>query len=245
MPKLKFNHHELLPDDLTMVINGRRNAGKTTLLFKLLTTPGVLDYNHLMIYSENIHQFLYQFLEHGFESDLKKTVIGDLLTTYENDDRLDEEDIEEMCLVTARDSDSIEKHNPITVKTTKNINDFDVSKLDKTKKNLIVFDDCGSDRDQVIQDKFFRSGRHAKCACIYLTHRFHEPALKSLRVNFSTFVFFEQPKKVLEQLTRDINLGMDNREFYQLARKAWAKPKEKNYLFINPELEERVLISSF
>ena len=33
MPKLKFNHHELLTDDLTMVINGKRNASKTTLLF--------------------------------------------------------------------------------------------------------------------------------------------------------------------------------------------------------------------
>ena len=55
--------------------------------------------------------------------------------------------------------------------------------------------------------------------------------------------FFEQPKKVLKQLTRDINLGMDNWEFYQLARQAWAKPKERNYLFINPELEERVLVS--
>ena len=92
---------------------------------------------------------------------------------------------------------------------------------------------------------FFEAGRHVKCACIYLTHRFHEPALKSLRVNFSTLVFFEQPKKVLEQLTRDINLGMDNQEFYLLARKAWAKPKERTYLFINPELEERVLISPY
>ena len=119
MPKLKFNLHELLPDDLTMVINGRRNAGKTTLLFKLLTTPGVLDYNNLMIYSENIHQFLYQFIEHGFKNNLKKTVISDLLRAYEMDDRLDEEDIEEMCLVTARDPDNIETHNPIAVKTIK------------------------------------------------------------------------------------------------------------------------------
>ena len=29
MPKLKFNHHELLTDDLTMFINGKRNEGKT------------------------------------------------------------------------------------------------------------------------------------------------------------------------------------------------------------------------
>ena len=72
MPKLKFKHHELLTDDLTMVINGRHNAGKTTLLFKLLMTPGILDYDDLMIYSENIHQFLYQFLEHGLKNKLKK-----------------------------------------------------------------------------------------------------------------------------------------------------------------------------
>ena len=51
MSKLSFNHHELLTDDLTMAINEKRNAGKTILLFNLLTTPGILDFNHLMIYS--------------------------------------------------------------------------------------------------------------------------------------------------------------------------------------------------
>ena len=82
-------------------------------------------------------------------------------------------------------------------------------------------------------------------SCIYLTHRFHQEKLKPLR---DIFIFFEQPKKILEQLTRDINLGMENQEFYQFAYKAWEKPKtkEKKYIFINPELEEeRVLISPF
>ena len=51
MPKVKFNHHELLTDDLTMVINGKRNAGKTTLLFNLLTTPGILDFRFFEIIS--------------------------------------------------------------------------------------------------------------------------------------------------------------------------------------------------
>ena len=246
MPKLKFNHHELLTDDLTMVINGKRNAGKTTLLFKFLTTPGILDFNNLMIYSKTINQYLYQFIEHGFKNNLKKKVINNLLTTYESDDRLEEEDIEEMCLIAAKDSENEEKQNPITVRLSMNINDFDVSKLDKTKKNLMIFDDCSSNKDQEIQTKFFQNGRHFKCACIYLTHRFHQPELKSLRGNTAVFILFEQPKKILEQITRDINLGIENQEFYQLARKAWANPKEKNYLFINPELsEERVLIKPF
>ena len=58
MPRLNFNHHELLTNDLTMVINGKRNAGKTTLLFNLLTTPGILDFNNLMIFSKTIDQYL-------------------------------------------------------------------------------------------------------------------------------------------------------------------------------------------
>ena len=32
-----------------------------------------------------------------------------------------------MCLVSAKDPDNIEERNPITIKTTANINDFDVS----------------------------------------------------------------------------------------------------------------------
>ena len=39
MPTLKFNHYELLTDDLTMIINEKHNAGKTALLLNLLTTP--------------------------------------------------------------------------------------------------------------------------------------------------------------------------------------------------------------
>ena len=33
---------------------------------------------------------------------------------------------------------------------------FVFQKLDKTKKNLIVFDDCGSDTDQVMQNNIFQ-----------------------------------------------------------------------------------------
>ena len=76
-----------MTDDLTMFVNGKRNAGKTTLLLNLLTTPGILDFNNLMIYSKTINQYLYQFIEHGFKNNLKQEEINNLLTTYENDDR--------------------------------------------------------------------------------------------------------------------------------------------------------------
>ena len=261
MPKIKFNHHKLLTDDLAMIINGKRNVGKTTLLFELLTTPGVLDFNHLMIYSQTINQHIYQFIKYGFENNLKKDIINNLLYEYESSDELVEEDIENMCLVAKKDSENISKEviaqhdfqaidqrssSAITIKLSDNINDFNVNKLDTTKKNLMVFDDCSSNKDQTIQTSFFQNGRHLKCACIYLTHRFHQPELRALRGNTSIFVLFELPKKTLEQIKRDINLGMDSQDFYLIADVAWSVPKEKNYLFINPELEGlRVLVSPF
>ena len=133
------------------------------------------------------------------------------------------------------------------IKISDNIDDFQLKKLDKRKKLIVhVFDDCGKDRDQLTQEEFFQTGRHYKCSCIYLTHRFHEPVLKSIRAYSTCFILFEHSKKVSEQIVRDINIGMDKNEFYRLAREAWANSRERNYLFINPELEgDRVLISPF
>ena len=117
-------------------------------------------------------------------------MINNLLITYENDDRLEEEDIENMCLVSAKDPDNIEERNLITIKTTTNINDFDVSKLDKTKKNLIVFDDCSSNRDQVIQTKFFQNGGHSKWACMYLSYSsFSSRRIKTITRKYCHFYF--------------------------------------------------------
>ena len=57
-----------------------------------------------MIYAKLLTSIYNQFIEHGFENNLKKKVVNDLLNTgtYENDDILEKEDIEEMCLVAAK-----------------------------------------------------------------------------------------------------------------------------------------------
>ena len=41
-------------------------------------------------------------------------------------------------------------------------------KLDKNKKNLIVFDDYVNDKNQEIMESYFTKGRHTNCNCIYL-----------------------------------------------------------------------------
>ena len=96
MPRTIFKHDELFPEDLALIINGRRNAGKTTLLFKLLTSDKI-DYNNLMIYSKTSNQYLYQFINHGFSKRLNKECIRRLVRIYENNTELDEGDIEDLC----------------------------------------------------------------------------------------------------------------------------------------------------
>ena len=106
---------------------------------------------------------------------------------------------------------------------------------------MTVEKDC----DQLTQEEFFQTGRHYKYSCIYLTHRFHEPVLKSIRAYSTCFILFEHSKKVSEKIVRAINIGLDKNNFYRLTREAWANSRERNYLFINPELGDRVLISPF
>ena len=153
-----------------------------------------------------------------------------------------------MCEETTRDFPEtvVSEKDVIKVHISDNINDFQLKKLDKKKKNLMVFDDSSEDRNQIIQIDFFQSGRHNKCSCIYLTHRFHAEVLKPIRAFATCFVLFEHSRRISEQIVRDINIGMEKKEFYQITNEAWEKPREKNYIYINPELEgERVLISPF
>ena len=247
MPRLRFQHSDLLTNDLTMIINGRRNIGKTTLLFNMLTTPGILDFNNLMIYSKTNEQFLYRFLRYGFENNLKKEWINHLLKVFENDNNLEENDIKELCKSTAEKYPDSVNREEISVLISNDINKFEVTKLNKNKKNIMCFDDSSSDRDQSIQTSFFQKGRHFNCAVIYLTHRFHEPMLKPIRGNTSVFCLFEISQKILQEIYRDINLCMGRQEFYQLASSAWSDPEERNYLLINTESsqDKRVLVSPF
>ena len=213
--RITFNHHECLYKDLAMIFCGSRDAGKAYLLFRMLTIPKVLDFNNLLIYSgSTTEQFLFQFLKHGFENNLRKVAIAEAAITYMNDKRLHPKDIPGICeeLAEKYPENKSNREIPITITISDNIDDFQVTKLDKNKKNLIVFDDCAGDSDQSTQIKFFRDGRHHSCACIYLLQRFHEEKLKLIRVQTKVFALFELPDRGLSQVIQDINIGMDKKE---------------------------------
>ena len=60
----RFNHCEKLQADPFMcLIAGGTGSGKTYLLFQMLTTPGILDYERLVILTTTPNQPYFQVFE--------------------------------------------------------------------------------------------------------------------------------------------------------------------------------------
>ena len=152
---------------------------------------------------------------------------------YRND--LEEDDIEELFSKYAEQnpSDTIPNLN-ITVNITRNISELDLNKMNKKKKNLVVFDDFSEDKNQDKQIDFFQNGRHRNTSVIYLTHRFHTQDFGRIRANTSAFILFEQNQKTLEQIIRDLNIPMDRKEFYAFCKSAFTRrdnTENKKYIY--------------
>ncbi|ESO99330.1 hypothetical protein LOTGIDRAFT_113491 [Lottia gigantea] len=162
----KFNHSKILPSNpMLMCICGSSGSGKTYLTFNMLTTPKLLDFDSLYIYTTTPEQSYYQFLK-ALEYIPKKDIeIKDILDTY----------IKEKIL----------SFNPTDIKVflTKNGNDLDLSKIDSERKNSIVFDDCVAQRNQAVQQEFFTKGKHHKCHRIYQSQPFYGMDAMFIRKN--------------------------------------------------------------
>ena len=79
----RFNHCEKLQADPFMcLIAGGTGSGKTYLLFQMLTTPDILDYERLVILTTTPNQPYFQFLKYGFENNLEKSAINKLCKFY-------------------------------------------------------------------------------------------------------------------------------------------------------------------
>ena len=83
---IKRVNSPLLPDNIRGLIIGKSNCGKTTLLLNLLLQSNWLDYNHLYVFGNTLHQLEYQILQKGFELGLSKQQIGNI---FKNQDELE------------------------------------------------------------------------------------------------------------------------------------------------------------
>ncbi|ESP02104.1 hypothetical protein LOTGIDRAFT_157253 [Lottia gigantea] len=134
-----------------MCICGSSGSGKIHLTFNMLTTPKLLDFDSLYIYTTTPEQSYYQFLK-ALEY-LPKKDVQDIFQYYEDN----EEEVEIKDII----ENFIKAKNPSFIPTdikvflTKIVNDLDLSNIDSNRKNFIVFDDCVAQR--TAQQEFFTS----------------------------------------------------------------------------------------
>ncbi|ESO84632.1 hypothetical protein LOTGIDRAFT_131801 [Lottia gigantea] len=212
----KFNHSEIFPNNpMLMCICGSSGSGKTHLTFNMLTTPNLLDFDSLYIYTTTPEQSYYQFLK-GLEY-LPKKDVQDLFQYYEEN----EEEVEI--------KDILDNY----IEGTKNVNDLDLSNIDSKRKNLILFDDCVAQRNQAVQQEFFTKGRHHNCHCIYQSQSFYGMDSMFIRKNANCFLLFELNDKDLSQIIQSINPGMDRDAFKKVCKAQWKNPDDHGYIFVN------------
>lgn len=229
----KFKHSDRFPQNpMLMCIVGQSGSGKTHLLFKMLTTPKLLDFNSLYIYTSTPDQLYYQFLK-ALEY-LQKDDIQQIFNIYENDEDLQNDKTpEEFINYCIKESNPSLTPTDIQVLLTKNVNDLDLSNIDKKRKNLIIFDDCVAQSNQTVQQEFFTKGRHHNCHCIYQSQSFYGMDAMFIRKNANCFILFELNDKDLSQILQSIIHGMEKDEFKKLCRRQWNNPEDHGYIFVN------------
>lgn len=234
----KFEHCDKLnANPLMCLIIGGTGSGKTWLLFKMLTTEGILDYEKLVIYTTTLKQPYFQFLKHGFNYGLNKSMINALFEVFQDSthsglrDALFVDQIPEMCEEASRNPVNLSESR-IEVKLTDKIDDLKILNS-RNPKTLVIFDDCVTNVDQQTQCEIFTKGRHNNCHCIYLSQSFYGLDKNFIRRNANVFILFSQPQRSLTAILQDIDHGMENSEFKKLAYNQWYNPGDYGYILIN------------
>ena len=210
------------------LIVGGTGSGKTYLLFQMLTTPGILDYERLVILTTTPDQSYFQFLKHGFENNLKKSVINKLFELYSQGETNGA--IDEICKQTSM-LDGVTTQEAIPVVLTREFTDLEQVNPEGVK-TIVIFDDCITERNQSAQCEIFTKGRHLNCHSIYLTQSFYDVE-KIIRKNANVFILFEQNDKSLTCILQSIKTGISKEAFKQLSANQWHDPAAYGYILIN------------
>jgi len=95
----------------------------------------------------------------------------------------------------------------------------DPADLNKNIRNLMVFDDIMTDKNQDPAANCFTRGRSANCDSIYLSQNYTKLPLHTVRANSNIMIFFKSSPLVVEQLFRNFaSLDMTLPEFKSMCK---------------------------
>jgi hypothetical protein len=216
--RMIFKNHLNLPSSFRMLIIGSSGAGKTALLLQMLLEPGFIDYNNLIIFTSTPQQQEYQLLNHGFENGLTKESIAAII--------MNQKDFKGIPIATlCRKYAELHKQvGGITITLTDKTNELiPPDQLDKSKKNLIIFDDCITNKNQKTLASYFNKGRHNSCNSIYLSQSYFDLD-RMIRLNSNILILFKLSQRNKSDVFNNVvGTIMDRDQFYSFADNTWSK----------------------
>jgi transposase InsO family protein len=203
------------------VVVGESGCGKTTLLLNLLLQDKWLDYDKLILCGKSLHQPEYELLTSALEKGYNK------------------KDIRRLFEQGSGDVHNFITHLPRKRKPVIELDVYDCSlpvpdprDLDRTKKNLCVFDDMVTESNQSLAESYYTRGRHNNVSCIYISQSYHMLPRQTIRSNTNCLILFRLPNKDLRHIHDDIVSGdMPYQEFNQFCQNVWQQ--DHGYIIIN------------
>lgn len=211
------NQNPLLPiHPFRMLISAGSGSGKTNLLLNLIYD--LLYFDALYICAKDIFEPKYEKLQSDY--------------TQFNDVEL--EDLLGVCKKKEREkmSQLYQKFKKETLFVSNQDDMIDVDSLDKSMKNLVVFDDCITDKDQSKILEFFFRARKKNASIIYISQSYYSTPI-DIRKNCEYFVFFKLQNRDVMSIIRDIDGSIDPNEF----KKIYYKAVQKKYDFLVLDLK--------
>ena len=215
------HNHPLLPKSLRGLLIGKSGCGKTTVLMNLLLQPDWLDYNNLKIFGKSLFQPEYKIIKHAFEQRLPKEVI---IRLFENRNEIMGEGIDpikllnelrqERGLVSGERSDTgrappdklaryERRQGDMKCEFFESADDVpDPANLNKTDKNLMIFDDLQLERQNKCEAYYIR-GRHSNVDCFYLAQNYFKLPRQTIRENANFICLFPQDCKNINHIYND------------------------------------------
>lgn len=219
----KRQNSPLLPTNIRMLLVGKSNCGKTTVLFNLLLQTGWIDYTDLYVFGNSLHQQVYQVLKKGYESGLSKEQISNL---FSNQKALKNNKLTPLAAIT----EYVKQHGTQSVKIKTHFYSScdsipDPAELKETDKNLMILDDCFLG-PQNKAEAYYTRGRHNNCDVIYITQNYFRLPRHTVRENANFIILFPQDAKNLTHIYNDhCSFDMDLNEFKEFCHRVWGEPE--------------------
>lgn len=213
------NQNPVMPiHPFKLLITGPSGCGKTNLLLNLIYDH--LNFDALFICAKDINEPKYSRLQENY------TMFDDI----EEEDILKIKGKKKLKLL-----DLFKKYKRETLFCS-DVKDFiTVDSLDPSLKNLVIFDDCVTERDQSVIEEYFIRGRKKNASIIYLSQSYYSTPI-NIRKNCYYFIFYKLQPREIKQIIREID-GSLNIDPY---KKSIQKPHDFFMLDLkNPKMRYR------